>query len=65
MDSLVLDVSDVPDAVAGEIATFVGEDAGERITLEEAAALAGTIGYEVLTGLGTRLPRVYLERREA
>lgn len=65
MDSLVLDVSDVPAAEAGEIATFVGEDEGERITLEEAAALAGTIGYEVLTRLGTRLPRVYLEEKGA
>ena len=61
MDSVVLDVSDLPDAEAGDVATFIGEDGEERISLEEAATLAGTIGDEMLTRLGSRLPRVYLE----
>jgi alanine racemase len=34
------------------------------VTLEETAALAGTIGYEILTRFGARLPRVYLEASE-
>ena len=29
------------------------------VTLEEQAALAGTISYELLTSLGSRLPRIY------
>lgn len=64
MDSVVLDVSEAPGVEAGDIATFVGTDENERITLEECAALAGTIGYEILTRMGERLPRVYRERSQ-
>jgi alanine racemase len=33
---------------------------GERFTIDDFAALAGTSGYEVLTSLGRRYHRVYL-----
>jgi len=42
----------------GDIATIVGEDAKERITLKELADWGGEVPHEVLTGLGPRLPRV-------
>lgn len=61
MDSVVLDVSGVEAVEAGEIATFVGTDRDERITLEQVAELADTINYEILTRMGPRLPRVYVE----
>jgi alanine racemase len=32
---------------------------GPHQTIDDFAAAAGTIGYEVLTGLGQRLQRVY------
>jgi alanine racemase len=62
MDLTVVDVTDLPgpEATPGEIATLIGSDGKGRIPLEEAAALAGTIGYEVLTGLTSRLPRVWM-----
>ncbi|MEO0424601.1 MAG: alanine racemase [Pseudomonadota bacterium] len=58
MDLLTLDVSAVPlaDIRAGTAATLIG---GE-VPLEEVAAAAQTIPYELLTGLGPRLPRRYL-----
>ena len=34
---------------------------GPSISLEQVGAHAGTIGYEVLTRLGRRFHRVYLE----
>jgi alanine racemase len=43
----------------GDTATIVGEDAKQRITLEEFAAWSGELQREFLTGLGARLPRVY------
>ena len=43
----------------GDIATLVGEEAQQRITLGEFAAWSGELPHEVLTGLGTRLPRLY------
>lgn len=60
MDVTVIDLTDLPEVQAGEVATFIGTDGGAAITVDEVAAAAGTISYEVLTGLGTRLPRVYV-----
>ena len=43
----------------GDVATLIGRDGAEEITVDEVAALAGTISYEVLTGLTRRLPRIW------
>ena len=43
----------------GDIATIVGAEAKERITLNEFAAWSDALPHEVLAGLGQRLPRVY------
>ena len=43
----------------GDIATLVGEEAKQRISLDEFAAWSGELPHEVLTGLGPRLPRLY------
>ncbi len=40
---------------------LVGESDGERITVEDLAQWAGTIPYEILTNINTRVPRVYLQ----
>jgi alanine racemase len=64
MDQLVLDVTDLPPVEAGEIAVFIGRQGEEEITVQEIADLAGTITYEVLTGLSVRLPRVPLHEQE-
>ncbi len=61
MDATVVDLSAVPDAEAGDVATLVGRDGADRITVDEVAARCATISYEILTGLGARLPRVYSE----
>jgi alanine racemase len=55
MDSCGVDAGDLPVAI-GDVATIFGG----RVTVDEQAALAGTISYELLTGLGPRLPRRYL-----
>jgi alanine racemase len=51
----------VPGVEVGDVATLIGEEGEERITVDEVAELAGTIGYEILTGLSSRLPRVWLD----
>jgi alanine racemase len=58
-DVTVVDLTGVPGARAGDVATLIGRDGGEEIAVDQVAARAGTIAYEVLTGLGPRLPRVY------
>jgi len=43
----------------GDVATIVGEDAKQTITLEEFAAWSGELQREFLTGLGPRVARIY------
>ena len=59
MDLTLLDVTDLPeDAVQpGDRAEFFGPN----VALDEVAAAAGTIGYELLTGLGSRVNRNWME----
>ena len=59
MDSIILDVSALPEG-ALKLGTMV-ELIGEHQTLEEIAADAGTISYEILTSLGKRYRRVYIQ----
>jgi alanine racemase len=56
MDLTVVDVSACPvtPAVGDWLECF-----GDVISLDEAAGWAGTIGYELLTGIGARVPRIY------
>lgn len=58
MDMTTVRLDGGPVAEAGDVATLIGEDGEGRITVDDVAALAGTIGYEILTGLGSRLPRI-------
>jgi alanine racemase len=59
MDVTVVNVSDVADVREGSVATLIGSQSDERIALDEVAEQAGTISYEILTGLTSRLPRVW------
>lgn len=58
MDVTVAELGAAPGAREGDVATLIGEDGGEAITVDDVAARAGTIAYEVLTRLGPRLPRI-------
>jgi alanine racemase len=55
MDLLAIDVTDAPAVRRGEFVTLIG---GE-LDLDAVATAAGTIAYELLTGLGQRYHRVY------
>lgn len=47
-------------AYNGDEVVLLGEAGGEAITCEDLAGWAGTIPYEVLTNINTRVPRVYV-----
>jgi alanine racemase len=47
-------------AYNGDAVTLLGADGREVITCEDLAGWAGTIPYEVLTSINTRVPRVYV-----
>lgn len=52
-------------AFNGDEVTLIGRDGDETITCDDVAGWAGTISYEVLTNINTRVPRIYLGREEA
>jgi len=58
MDTITLDASALPDGalVPGTLVELIGE----RQVVDAVAARAGTIGYEILTSLGSRYARHYL-----
>ena len=58
MDLCMVVVTDVPDAVPGDVAELYGREG----LLEQAAALAGTIPYELLCNVNPRVPRIYTGR---
>lgn len=60
MDMVTVRLGDVP-AEVGDVATLIGEDGGRRITVDEVAGQADTIGYEILTGLTGRLKRIEIQ----
>jgi alanine racemase len=57
MDLVCIDVTDLPDGSVrrGDLATFIGDGT----SIDDVAARAGTIGYEILTQLGRRCHIVY------
>jgi alanine racemase len=63
MDLVTLDVSALPDGAVypGIMVEFIGQ----HYTLDQLANDAGTIGYEILTGLGSRIERVYQSTESA
>jgi alanine racemase len=60
MDQLMLDVSDIPNVAPSDEVTVLGSDGEEIITAEALAEMTGTIPYEILCGVGERVPRFYL-----
>jgi alanine racemase len=64
MDYTMIDVGDIEGAEVGDHVTLIGEAEGQRIRVEEVAALAGTIPYEIVCGIGKRVRRVALDGKE-
>ena len=58
MDFVMADVTDIPGDRLEDEVTLLGADGRERIAAEDLAALAGTIGYEVLARINPLIPRV-------
>ncbi|MEM6915934.1 MAG: alanine racemase [Verrucomicrobiota bacterium] len=60
MDQIVVDVSHLEKSPqSGEEVILIGEQGNEVITVEEMAEKAGTIPWEILTGITSRVERVY------
>jgi alanine racemase len=62
MDQFVVDLGGDEPEVGSEVVLFGPGDRGEP-TAEDWAQAAGTIAYEIVTRIGTRVPRVYLNEQ--
>ncbi len=65
MDMLALDVSHLGDVAAGDEAILLGGEGERAITCEELADRAETIPYEIMCGVGRRVPRIYVKEGRA
>jgi alanine racemase len=59
MDQLMVDLGDVPVEPDDEV-VLIGRQGDDEITATEWAERLGTISYEVVTGIGARVPRTYV-----
>jgi alanine racemase len=60
MDLCMADVTDVPGVSLGDEVVLIGRQGQASLTADELAEKAGTISYEILCGIGARVPRRYL-----
>ena len=60
MDQLMVDVTDIPDVSLADEVILLGEGLGA----EEMAQALDTINYEIICGIGRRVPKVYLQNGE-
>ncbi|MEL6132860.1 MAG: alanine racemase, partial [Bacteroidota bacterium] len=61
MDMLILDITDIPEAKAGDEVVIFGEQSGHSLSIRALAAAADTIPYEVLVRISPRVGRVYVQ----
>ena len=60
MDQTLVDVTDIPANLGDEVTVYSNElDGGNSVT--QAAEQIGTINYELLCAIGTRVPRIYIK----
>jgi alanine racemase len=60
MDVIMLDVTDVPDAAIGDIATVYGTDGTNVYPANVIARSIGTVTSDLISGVSRRVPRFYL-----
>ena len=60
MDLTLLDVTEVDGVQEGDPVVLIGRQGNEMITAEELASSLDTISYELLSGIGSRVPREHI-----
>lgn len=61
MDQTMIDITDIPEAKIGDVVTVYSDETYGGASVDRAAELVGTISYELLCCIGTRVPRLYIE----
>ncbi|HCC34430.1 MAG TPA: alanine racemase, partial [Ruminococcaceae bacterium] len=61
MDQCVIDVTDIEGVRPGDVATLIGRQNRDEITVDDLAEIAGCINYQTVCLITDRIPRVYFE----
>lgn len=61
MDMCMIDITEIEDVQVGDTVTVIGRDGDQEITWDDWADRLGTISYELVCGIGKRVPRVYVK----
>lgn len=59
MDLTMIDVTDIPGVSLEDEVVVMGRQGGEEITADEIAELVGTINYEIVSSLTSRVQKIY------
>ena len=62
MDQIVVDCGDDETVRPGDEVVLLGRQGDDEITADDWAAMLGTISYEVVCGVGPRMPRIVVNR---
>jgi alanine racemase len=60
MDLTMVDATALPEVELGDEVVLIGRQGAEEILVAEVAERAGTIAWEIFTGIGSRVRRVYI-----
>ena len=61
MDQFMVDVSQIENVNVGDEVVLIGSQGDKTVSVDEIAALAGTINYEIVCGISKRVPREVVE----
>jgi alanine racemase len=61
MDMMTADITELGDIPVGSEVVLIGKSGNDEITAKELADLSGTIDYEILTSITSRVPRIAKE----
>ncbi|MEG2086641.1 MAG: alanine racemase [Angelakisella sp.] len=64
MDQLMADVTNIPGVTLGDRVVLAGRDGDCEVSFEQLAALTHTVHYERICAISTRVPRIYMERKD-
>ncbi len=64
MDQCMIDVTDIENVKTGDEVIILGEEGDLKFNVDDMAEALGTINYEILCRIKSRIPRVYIKNKE-
>ncbi len=62
MDTIMIDVTEIPEASVGDEVVLIGKQGSEEILADEIAQNGSTINYEIVCKISPRVTRIFLQR---